>query len=771
MNQSYRGENEPMSFTIQPEEPTREGQNEDNLRYDQNVLCKESPTEPIRLSACGQNAPSVQGKEMQAATYVAGNEARRTSTNEHFYMADSNDMSNLGAAYEHFVSDTIRAENSIMYASSGEHNEDAGAIGNFEQETQVTQADSSLTMNSKSNMNANKSQPDTTGEKGDNKTRHEDLSDRDIEPFTVENIDEEPKAQTESTVTDDGMIEPYAVTNMLDNETYQSTTTNVEQQASDNSSHDTAKHKQKFENPPDAGESTVTDDGMIEPYAVTNMLDNETYQSTTTDVEQQASDNSSHDTAKHVRKVENPQDAQGPNPQQANKRHGKDSPMEEVNNATTLNATEVTNTSIATISTSDGTNPPIGGTDGTNSPILGGINGTNPPIFGGINGTNPPSLGGSIGTKPPSRKETACEERTMRLACAANEVIVVHNAFYGRRAKSPRCGCRLRSCNKCEKFDNRPYSDILSAVREDCQGLQQCGMRVKFVDRCPGIKKYLEATYHCEAERKESVTFGGRGNGRGQFQSVRGLAVSSTNEIFVTEESNRRIQVFNMRGSFLRSFRTGNMKPRAISTGRNDTLWVVLYGGRYDSKRNKNAIHQYSKDGDAPVAKFICRGTPIQGIAWHEVSHRIILTMPRDKKSMWFSPTYTQTQTCNMKMFGSTGLLPLDVTVDKEGNIYITDSDGSHVLKYDKNGVYLFSFGSPGSGAGDLYNPFGICVDSLGRVFVADTGNSRVEMFTAEGDHIRTVAYINKPQHVATGGEGQLVVSNEDQFITILPKY
>ncbi|KAI8497800.1 hypothetical protein Bbelb_244520 [Branchiostoma belcheri] len=110
------------------------------------------------------------------------------------------------------------------------------------------------------------------------------------------------------------------------------------------------------------------------------------------------------------------------------------------------------------------------------------------------------------------------------------------------------------------------------------------------------------------------------------------------------------------------------------------------------------------------------------------------------------------------------------LTVDTKGNIYVTDGTDSRILKYDKNGVYLSSFGSKGTGAGNLYNPSGICVDSLGRVIVADTGNSQVEMFTAEGEHIRTIAYINQPTHVATGGEGQLVLTH-GKFVTILPKY
>ncbi|KAI8491360.1 hypothetical protein Bbelb_309930 [Branchiostoma belcheri] len=154
---------------------------------------------------------------------------------------------------------------------------------------------------------------------------------------------------------------------------------------------------------------------------------------------------------------------------------------EEVKNLSTLNATELIykattdGTNQPSLGGIIGTNPPsLGGFNGTNRPSLGGINGTNPPSLGGINGTNPPSLGGINGTTPPSlgttdgstppslgitdgtnlptNKKTICEKDTVtgRLSCAANELIAIDDAFYGRRENGPRCGCTLNSCDTCQ---------------------------------------------------------------------------------------------------------------------------------------------------------------------------------------------------------------------------------------------------------------------------------------------------------------------------------
>ncbi|XP_078700805.1 uncharacterized protein LOC144927325 [Branchiostoma floridae x Branchiostoma belcheri] len=433
--------------------------------------------------------------------------------------------------------------------------------------------------------------------------------------------------------------------------------------------------------------------------------------------------------------------------------------MQEVKNSSTLNVTELIH--VATIRS----------TDGTNTPSLGGINGTNPPSLENTDGTTVPSFEFINGTY----KKMTCAKETLQLSCAANELIVIEDIFYGRRENGPRCGCTTRdqSCDKCQGVDESSKADLLSYIRKLCQGLQQCDEQpenVYAIQRCPSIKKYLEVTYHCE-EVKKNVTFQ---KDPGQLDTSDtwewgALAVSSTNEIFVTDERNKSIQVFSMKGVFIRSFSTRDLKPVAISTGRNDTLWVVLEG--YD-------IQQHSKEGHV-LAKFTCSSTSkeiIYGIAWHELSDRIILTQGTwPTEIVWLSPTYTTTPTCNLNRLSGTGSDEISnkqsITIDTKGNIYVIDESGSRILKYGENGDQLLSFGSPGSGAGNLNDPSGICVDSLGRVIVADTGNSRVEMFTAKGEHIRTIAYIHRPKYVATGGEGQLVVLNQESFVTIFPKY
>lgn len=74
---------------------------------------------------------------------------------------------------------------------------------------------------------------------------------------------------------------------------------------------------------------------------------------------------------------------------------------------------------------------------------------------------------------------------------------------------------------------------------------------------------------------------------------------------------------------------------------------------------------------------------------------------------------------------------PRYVTFSKEGNYVITDVASNAVKCISPDGVLVFSY-QP-SGAHVLRKPQGLCMDNVGNVFIADYGNSRVQLVTNEG--------------------------------------
>jgi DNA-binding beta-propeller fold protein YncE len=119
---------------------------------------------------------------------------------------------------------------------------------------------------------------------------------------------------------------------------------------------------------------------------------------------------------------------------------------------------------------------------------------------------------------------------------------------------------------------------------------------------------------------------------------------------------------------------------------------------------------------------------------------------------------------------GSEPWRPIGVAVDQAGRIYVTAPVETYrarhrpsVWVFSPSGTLLNSWGSRGSGDGQLSSPSGIAVDSSsGKVYVADSGNHRVQVFSADGNFLRKWGseenygdgMLGKPQWIAVDASG-----------------
>ena len=80
---------------------------------------------------------------------------------------------------------------------------------------------------------------------------------------------------------------------------------------------------------------------------------------------------------------------------------------------------------------------------------------------------------------------------------------------------------------------------------------------------------------------------------------------------------------------------------------------------------------------------------------------------------------------------------PSDVVTNDNGDIFVADGHGgdsnARIVKFDKTGKFIKTWGQKGSGKGDLDIPHAIAIDSRGRVLVGDRQNNRIEVFDQEG--------------------------------------
>jgi DNA-binding beta-propeller fold protein YncE len=109
-----------------------------------------------------------------------------------------------------------------------------------------------------------------------------------------------------------------------------------------------------------------------------------------------------------------------------------------------------------------------------------------------------------------------------------------------------------------------------------------------------------------------------------------------------------------------------------------------------------------------------------------------------------------------------------DVAWDSSGNAYISDGYiNSRVAKVDKKGNWVTSWGEPGSEPGQFMTPHSIAVDAEDRIYVADRGNRRIQIFDVKGKFLRQItidvpfdpdakpAIGNKPTSPITGNQAQ----------------
>lgn len=73
---------------------------------------------------------------------------------------------------------------------------------------------------------------------------------------------------------------------------------------------------------------------------------------------------------------------------------------------------------------------------------------------------------------------------------------------------------------------------------------------------------------------------------------------------------------------------------------------------------------------------------------------------------------------------------PTVITTDRRGRIYLVDRNSSKIIILGQDGSYIGRLSGQGWKEGRLYHPSDMCINIRGNVFIADTSNNRVQIFT-----------------------------------------
>jgi DNA-binding beta-propeller fold protein YncE len=111
------------------------------------------------------------------------------------------------------------------------------------------------------------------------------------------------------------------------------------------------------------------------------------------------------------------------------------------------------------------------------------------------------------------------------------------------------------------------------------------------------------------------------------------------------------------------------------------------------------------------------------------------------------------------------------ITVGPDGKVYVSDSGNLRVQVFTPHGQFVRQFGSYGSGKGQLLRPFHLAVDATGDVYVADDQAGTLSKFSPAGKVLWTIGSGASSDPDLTGhfkfngfdAHGRLVVVNDDR--------
>jgi sugar lactone lactonase YvrE len=202
------------------------------------------------------------------------------------------------------------------------------------------------------------------------------------------------------------------------------------------------------------------------------------------------------------------------------------------------------------------------------------------------------------------------------------------------------------------------------------------------------------------------------------------VAFDANGHLFVLTRGDKTFFEFNPDGSFIRSFGDKLFtRSHGLRIDRDGNLWATDVGGHVVVKMNR--------DGQ-PLLTIGTRG---EAGEWNEATGSHKLNQPND------------------------------VVIAGNGDVFVAQghtpgAEGdARVLKFDKAGKFIKSWGGKGSGPGQFQVAHGIAIDAKGLLWVADRENQRIQLFDQDGTFVREVKYKGLPCSLDIGRQYMYMVN------------
>jgi len=192
-------------------------------------------------------------------------------------------------------------------------------------------------------------------------------------------------------------------------------------------------------------------------------------------------------------------------------------------------------------------------------------------------------------------------------------------------------------------------------------------------------------------ESVSNIFEGGRGTGKGEFDSPVGIAVDRNGNLLVSDTNNGRIEKFSPTGTFLDIIGTKGSGQGQL--GAPNGIAVDSTGNMYVADASNHRVQKLSPDG------------------------RLI--------AEWRGP--------DVGFYG-----PRRIAIGPDDSVYVLDQGRTRVVKLSPDGRVLTTWGSKGTGDGQFDDPAAVAVDpTANNVYVADPRNKRIQVFDSEGKFLK----------------------------------
>jgi DNA-binding beta-propeller fold protein YncE len=235
---------------------------------------------------------------------------------------------------------------------------------------------------------------------------------------------------------------------------------------------------------------------------------------------------------------------------------------------------------------------------------------------------------------------------------------------------------------------------------------------------------FVAAIFIFNTETKE-VTFLRNGH-EAAFRNIIGIAIDDTDRLFVADAGMHQVSVFSPQLKLESTFGADDLKrPSGIAIDSENRFAYVVDTGN-------ETVFVYDADNFKLLRKL---GGPAK-------------KLNDDDPATFAKPT--------------------NVALDKDGNVYISDTLNNRVQIFDADGNFISMFGKAGDGPGTFQRPKGVAVDTDGHIWVVDASQCNVQIYDKEGHLLAFFGYggglpgqFGLPAGIAIDKNNRVIVSDQ----------